>query len=251
MLDRDDGTNELKLRTMIPSERLKLVHAQNPRGDVGHLLNIGLEAAETELIARMDDDDTYAEDRILTQVIEFSQDESTVLVTSACDVVDQEQRTLYQVIPPESDLELKLSLLNSNIIVHSAVMYKKSAVLRVGGYRTEMMGCEDYDLWFRLVPAGSFRGISTSHVKYLSHRSGASKRRVSVRSVWKLYRVRLQAAAFLGIPSLTHFGGYVRWIFHFRPGWARISVWLWGTSSGLVRRLLGLCQGVLRLIGIR
>ena len=237
VLDRDDGTTETKLKLLIPHDCLILVHAREGKGDVGGLLNLGIRVADTELIARMDDDDVYSDDRIADQVLAMSRELANVLVGSTADVVDERNRLLYQVVPPKSDREFKLALMESNCVAHSCVLYKKSAVLNAGGYRVGMQGCEDYDLWLRMMHTGRFVGLPISHVKYLVHAGGASKRRVPTSKVAKIYIARLQAARHLEVSKLRRHGGYLRWLFHFRPHWVSIVNKLLEKVAQTLRRL--------------
>jgi hypothetical protein len=51
-------------------------------------------------------------------------------------------------------------LQGSSSIHHPAVMLRAEAVKRVGGYRKELMPCEDFDLWLRLGEVGRLANLS-------------------------------------------------------------------------------------------
>ena len=176
VLDRDNGINESLLVRSIPKSKLKIIHADFNDGGLSHLLNIGLDACDSELIARFDDDDISVPSRLERQIALFNQIEDLVLVAATAEVVNQLGETLYWIHPPQTDGALKSSLLTSNQIVHSSVMMKKSSVMRVGGYKTNLHGCEDYDLWLRLVSQGKFAAICEKLVTYYQNPFGLAKK---------------------------------------------------------------------------
>lgn len=217
VLDRDTGINESLLVSRIPKSKLKIIHADFNDGGLSHLLNTGLDACDSELIARFDDDDISVPSRLERQVGLFSQLKDLVLVATTVEVVNQFGETLYWIHPPEIDEALKSSLLTSNQIVHSSVMMKKSAVMRVGGYQTNLHGCEDYDLWLRLVSQGRFAAFSEKLVTYYQNPLGLSKKGIPYSAHRLLKKSRDQAAIELGVTKSKNTVTSLRWRFNHRP----------------------------------
>ena len=217
VLDRDNGINESLLVSSIPKSKLKIIHADFNDGGLSHLLNIGLDACDSELIARFDDDDISVPSRLERQIALFNQIEDLVLVAATAEVVNQLGETLYWIHPPQTDGALKSSLLTSNQIVHSSVMMKKSAVMRVGGYKTNLHGCEDYDLWLRLVSQGKFAAICEKLVTYYQNPFGLAKKGIPHSAHRLLKKSRDQAALELGVTKSKNIVTSLRWRFNHRP----------------------------------
>jgi len=216
VLDRDTGINESLLISRLPKSKLKIIHADFNDGGLSHLLNIGLDACDGELIARFDDDDISVPSRLEQQMGLFRQVPDLILVASTAEVVDQAGKTMYWINPPQRDEQLKSSLLTSNQIVHSSVMVKKSAVMRVGSYRIELKGCEDYDLWLRLVSQGRFVAIPDKLVTYYLNPFGLAKKGIPYSVHRLLKKSRDQAAIELGISKSKNLTTSLRWRFNHR-----------------------------------
>lgn len=122
---------------------------------LGIALNKGLEVCENELVARMDTDDICLEQRFEEQLKVFKKDDSLSLVggyiTEFIDTPDNIVST--RKVPTEKQALIKYSK-KRNPINHVTVMFKKSAIIEVGGYqKVKDVGYEDYDLWIRLIMA--------------------------------------------------------------------------------------------------
>ena len=55
-------------------------------------------------------------------------------------------------------------------------MYRRDAVLDVGGYDPAWFPVEDYDLWLRLLQVGEFHALETAEVGYTVNPNGISAR---------------------------------------------------------------------------
>lgn len=117
-------------------------------------LNTGLEACEYDLIARMDSDDISLPDRFAIQtnymtehpdiavlggnILEFECDESII--------VDK------RVVPSEHEKIVKM-LKTRNAVNHMSVMFRKSVIMKIGGYCENFGKLEDYKLWVDVIVA--------------------------------------------------------------------------------------------------
>ena len=50
-------------------------------------------------------------------------------------------------------------------MAHPSVMYRRSAIIQLGGYRNEFNGAEDYDLWLRMMFVGKIVNMN-EHLTY-------------------------------------------------------------------------------------
>lgn len=120
---------------------------------LGRALEAGLKACQHELVARMDTDDIMMPDRLEKQY-QFMLEHSDVAACGA-DIAEftEEDIILREKHMPTSPQELYRYGKKRNPLNHMTVMFRKSAIEAVGGYR-HFPGLEDYDLWSRLLANG-------------------------------------------------------------------------------------------------
>lgn len=122
---------------------------------LGLALREGINNCQNELIARMDSDDIAKKDRCEKQLLKFKENTTLTIVGSHIgefiDTIDNIQA--YRLLP-ETQEEIKLYAKKRNPFGHPSVMFKKSAVLAAGNYRSYYL-CEDYDLWIRMIENGA------------------------------------------------------------------------------------------------
>lgn len=118
-------------------------------------LSLAARDAQGELLARQDDDDLSAPERVARQVAAFeSRSELTVLGTGAR-VIDAEGRAVGIEPVPQSSESIARWLRRGPPFVHGSVMMRRAAYQKAGGYRAAFGASQDYDLWLRLAhPAG-------------------------------------------------------------------------------------------------
>jgi glycosyltransferase involved in cell wall biosynthesis len=118
-------------------------------------LNEGLGLAGAELIARIDADDLADPRRLELQVARMRAEPELVALGSNALAIDEDGNLLGDYSVPLTHEEIEAEhLRGSSSIHHPAVMLRTDAVRRVGGYRRELMPCEDFDLWLRLGEVG-------------------------------------------------------------------------------------------------
>lgn len=117
-------------------------------------LNQGLHHAKCELVARFDTDDLCEPDRFSTQLGFLAEHEDIAAVSGWVEEFDSKSGDVLALrAPPLTHAQLIRYAKMRSPMNHPAVMYRKSAVLRVGGYEDDV-GFEDYSLWLRLILAG-------------------------------------------------------------------------------------------------
>ena len=139
-------------------DRVRLVSRPN----TGYVaaLNEGLGIARGEFIARIDADDLADPRRLELQVARMRQEPQLVALGSNAYAMDEDGRLLgdYDVPLAHEDIEAA-HLRGSSSIHHPAVMLRPDAVKQIGGYRRELMPCEDFDLWLRLAEVGRLANL--------------------------------------------------------------------------------------------
>ena len=158
----NDGSTDRSLEILqgyaSRDSRIRLVS----RANTGYVvaLNEGLELAAGEFVARIDADDLADPRRLELQVARMRQEPSLVALGSNALAMDEDGLPLGDYSVPQTHEEIEAShLQGSSAIHHPAVMLRPEEVKRVGGYRKELMPCEDFDLWLRLGEVGRLANL--------------------------------------------------------------------------------------------
>ncbi len=112
-------------------------------------LNLCIDKAKYQFIARMDADDVSYPTRLQTEIDFLTKHAKFAFVGSNVDLTSSGKIWGERCYPTHPD---KYDLARNNPYCHPSIMIRKSALLAVGGY-TESKAtyrCEDYDLYFKL-----------------------------------------------------------------------------------------------------
>lgn len=129
------------------------IRVKSFRLDLGGLtfaLNYGLNIAKGEYIARMDADDISLPQRLEKQVDFLDKNTSVVILGAQISYIDDdgELSLLKASILPKNPSE-KVAYYKCPIY-HPTVMFRKSIILSIGGYKYGFYG-EDFELWLRCI----------------------------------------------------------------------------------------------------
>lgn len=134
---------------------------------LGAALRHGVHVCKNDLIARMDDDDIAKLNRCEIELKVFEEYEDVSIVGAYMNEFEENPNEILRVktVPIEQVDILKFSK-RRNPFNHSAVMFKKQDILRVGNY-SEMRTNQDVDLWVRALNKGLIgRNIPESLVDF-------------------------------------------------------------------------------------
>ena len=145
-------------------ENIRVVISEKP--GISHALNTGILESSGEFIARIDADDLMREDRLVLQKNFLEKHEEVVCVGSQVTKINFSGIRIGRSSYPGSNKLITSTLLFRNCIAHPSVMYRRSSILEVNGYRPEFDGVEDYDLWLRLSMIGQIRNIQKTLTSY-------------------------------------------------------------------------------------
>ncbi len=124
-------------------------------GGLAHALNAGLAYCDGDLVMRMDSDDVCLPDRLALQLSYFAEHPEADLISSwASEFSEAETQERLKVSPTEHEA-LAMAMRWRNVIAHSAILVRTSALKRIGGYRADFGLLEDYDLYVRLINSGA------------------------------------------------------------------------------------------------
>ncbi len=142
--------------TLFGDSRVDLVALDNDLGQTG-ALNKGLAMIDSPLVARMDADDVCMPERIARQMAAMQHsDDDVAVVGSGVRLISRQGKaegSWSGKLQGRGDFLFSL-LANTVPLYHPAVMFRRDAVDKVGGYDPDFAPAEDYELWVNLVLAG-------------------------------------------------------------------------------------------------
>lgn len=132
---------------------LNIIRYEKNKG-LGKALDIGLGYCKNELVARMDSDDISIFSRCEKQLRLFEEIPGLCICSGAIDeFVDSPDKIVSRRSVPETQEEIKKRMRTRSAFNHPAVMYKKSEVIRCGGYGS-LKRKQDHDLFSRMMNMG-------------------------------------------------------------------------------------------------
>lgn len=147
----DDGSTDdsVKIVENYGGDRIRLIRNATNRGQTP-CLNQGLELARGEWIARQDADDLSHPRRLERQITKLRVDRNLALVGAQAWIVDDRGRFSGMLtVPTEAD-SIGWAMLFENPVIHTAAVFRRDVVQRLGGYDAAFRICQDYDLWLRI-----------------------------------------------------------------------------------------------------
>lgn len=133
---------------------------------ISQALNTGLTAARGRYIARFDADDICLPGRLTRQFNFLEENDDYVLTGSdAAYIMENGEHLFHFTCAGHTDNEIRKNLYTCCPVIHSAVMYRKEAVIRAGGYSLHAHNFEDYLLWVQLASMGKLHNIPEALIK--------------------------------------------------------------------------------------
>lgn len=142
-----DRTNEIIKKNK--DKRIKLIKNEKNLG-LTKSLNLLIEMARGEYVARLDADDICMNERFQKQKTFLDQNKSIGMVASNCDIINENSDLLYNHCPQSNDTAFKWSFLFRNPIRHSTAMMRKEVLNKIGKYNESFEFSQDYELWNRI-----------------------------------------------------------------------------------------------------
>ncbi len=140
-------------------------------------LNLGLQQAKGEYIARMDGDDISALNRFELQVQAFERNPALVLCGSNIEFIDSNEIRKF----PLSHDEIKVTFLTYSCIAHPSVMMKRSfLVSQHMHYNNLREPAEDFDLWVRMIQKGELMNLEEPLLRYRVHADQTSQTKYEI-----------------------------------------------------------------------
>lgn len=148
-------------------ERIRLLKNKQHLG-LTRSLNIGLEAAQGEYIARMDHDDVSLPGRLGAQAAFLDAHPHVDLCGTWAQTIGGQTSQIWRY--PLHDADIKSEMLFASVLVHSSVMLRRKSLdkhdLR---YDPQIERAQDYELWARAAPYLNFANLGEVLLRYRIH----------------------------------------------------------------------------------
>jgi len=138
---------------------------------VSNARNLGIERAQGDWIAFLDDDDLWSPDKLHRQC-EVAMDAGAVFAYTAAVPVDDRLRVLPGSLPtppPAEDVRARLILSNAVPAGCSNVVGRAEVVKSVPGFDPRFAQVADWDMWLQLAGEGPAVALDEVHVAYVQH----------------------------------------------------------------------------------
>ena len=162
VLDDYSPDNSSEILDTYTDERIVRYRGEKNMG-LSNVLNVGLQMARGEFIARMDSDDLSTPERLATQVAYLDAHPEIDLCSCGMELFGAKQETWVR----EANVEdVKITALFHSPILHASSMWRRASFEHAGLlYRQEVVPAEDYDMWTRAMAAG-LRLVNIPQVMY-------------------------------------------------------------------------------------
>jgi glycosyltransferase involved in cell wall biosynthesis len=146
----DDTENIIKA---FRDSRIIVVNQENQ--GVAGALNNGLKIAKADYIARFDADDICMPQRLQVQYDFLSAHPEYIITGADVDYIDMYDEFVFSYNSSfYTNEEIQVNKLKECPFIHSNVLFKKDAVLNVGGYNIHAHTFEDHLLWKKMLATG-------------------------------------------------------------------------------------------------
>ena len=200
-----DSTWSILTAYAAQDSRVVLIRNQENIG-LTRSLNKGLALAQGEYLARQDADDVSLPERLEWQVAFLDQHVKCSLVASHASEIDDNCNVVGYMTPPSGNSKLQADLMRWNFLPHGSVMFRSSAVRRMGGYDPTYQYAQDYDLWLRLAEVADLACLAHPLYQLRRHRqavtvvSEAQQTQAGLRARRRALRRRYRYMIPIGLP---------------------------------------------------
>lgn len=147
-----DGTGEILEQYAHRDQRIRVLKNETRKG-LTRNLNLALQKAQGEYLARLDADDLIDPDRLADQVAYLDTHPECALLGSAARLIDEKGTVIGQWNGGQNVHFLRWKALSANPFVHGSVMMRRSFLhLHHLTYNESFEVSQDYELWLKILP---------------------------------------------------------------------------------------------------
>lgn len=141
--------------------RIRCIRLEKNQG-LPNALNVGLQHARAQYVARMDSDDVMDENRLKEQLIFMMREELAICGTGAEKFGIEEGR----IVNPRKGRDIINAFLGGNPFVHPTVMFDRQRLPAGLSYDVSFRCEEDYELWSRILNEFNCGNLQDSKLFY-------------------------------------------------------------------------------------
>jgi glycosyltransferase involved in cell wall biosynthesis len=165
----DDGSTDdtrQVVRPYLSDSRIQYVYQQNQK--VSRARNNGIKHSRGRYIALLDSDDVWIDEKKLEKQIGFLESHPGYeLVSGGIIRVDEKGNEISRVLNPETDQEIRASMLFSCLIAPSAAVFSRRAYDQVGGFNESSDVSEDWQLFLDIGTTAKMYNFQEYFLRYL------------------------------------------------------------------------------------
>jgi glycosyltransferase involved in cell wall biosynthesis len=164
-----DNTREIVKSFEKKDSRVKYYNVEkSPNPGIADYLNFGIEKAQGQYIARLDDDDEWFDpDKLIKQVYFLDTHPEYLLTGGGAIMIDGNRKEMYRFLKRETDGKIRNNALYANPFCHNTVVFRKNIAIQLGGYN-RLRFVEDWDLWLRIGKIGKLYNFQEYFSLYLN-----------------------------------------------------------------------------------
>jgi len=215
----DDGSTDNTKKVLLPfikDKKIKYIYQENSGSALAR--NKAIDNAQGEYIAILDADDIWIDRDKLKKQIEFlEKNNEYILVGGGMIIVDINGREIKKCLPPETDAEIRKSILIRNPFVHSAVVFKREIWQLTNGYiGRKKVSTDEWSLWLELGKLGKFYNFPEYFIYYLKNPQGTSKKK-QVYNLREDIKIRKKYRTYYPNFWKGYFYGWLQYFYFFFP----------------------------------
>ncbi|MBS0475546.1 MAG: glycosyltransferase family 2 protein [Proteobacteria bacterium] len=165
----DDGsTDDTRVVLQSYGDRVRIVG--KPNGGLSSARNAGIDAARGRYVAFLDADDWWLPEKLARQVELMTAHTDLVFCSTAARIESPDGERLGEWACASSPLPTLEAIFATNAHVAgsgSAVMARRDAFSRTGGFDESLRSLEDIDMWMRLAAVGAYACVNEPHAVIL------------------------------------------------------------------------------------
>lgn len=152
-----------------PRIRYKSYH---PAKGGNYARNLGILTASGDLIAFLDDDDEWLNDKLEKQLMALQMNPNAGISFTGSNIIYENENVTYLNIPSE-DGDLSNKILLANLIgTTSSVLVTRKALAAAGIFDESLPALQDYELWIRICSVTEAAAVREPLINYYNYRSG-------------------------------------------------------------------------------
>lgn len=170
-----DNTDEI-IKSYMKNDK-RIIYRKN-KDNMGliHNLNLGLELARADLVARIDSDDIWLDlNKLEKQKKYLDTHPECGLLGSFSIAIDNTGQKLFDINFPTEHISIYKNMLLKNCFTHSSVIFRKSLANIVGKYDVNHKYVEDYGLWLKLGRISRVENLPEYLVGYRVNKQGITQ----------------------------------------------------------------------------